>query len=314
MPNRNSLTRAEGDLILSLLEQPNSCIVGSAMDELGFDADRLVSSGMLQPIGTMQSVFTGDGAEAGFRDLARVDGSPPGYFDAADGMVFPPVGAITLYKLDLRWWLKWLVDALDLVDAGNPAELVPDHAWDIGNLWVTDKTKVPVLFARRVHGREIRDRIRLALNERTGRSGGVLLTSSRRNSEVAPWPGGHHCQPLHNTLTSCADEFEIDLGIINSPYMPGQMARPEMLVDLSPDNRVLTIRGETMMFRGAKQQLVLRQLVEGYRGRTHVRSIALFAHFADDVDTLSKAFKGSPNWPILQRYLHQKDGLCWIEA
>lgn len=30
-----------------------------------------------------------------------------------------------------------------------PAEIVPDHAWDLGDLWISRQRKVPVLFARR---------------------------------------------------------------------------------------------------------------------------------------------------------------------
>jgi hypothetical protein len=311
MPSPTLLTREEGELVLSLLEQRHCRIVGSTVDELGFDISRLVSAGFLQPVGTAQSVFTGDGAEAGFRDLARIDSQQPAYFDAADGMMVPPVAAITLYQLDLPWWLRWLAEQLDLVDAGKPVELVPNHAWDLGNFWVTDKTKVPVLFARHLHSPEVAERLRHALDDRKGRSGGVMLSTSRRRSEGS-WPGGFHPQRLGAALTPSLESFQIDVDIVRSPYVPVHAARPDVLIDLSPDNRVLTIRGEATVFRGSKQQQVLRQLLEAYRKGVRVPATVLLSHFADDVDTLSKAFKGSPNWPTLQKYLHQKDGMCWI--
>jgi hypothetical protein len=51
----------------------------------------------------------------------------------------------------MHWWLGRLSASLALTNASHPTVIVPDHAWDIGDLWITRQRKIPVLFARRLH-------------------------------------------------------------------------------------------------------------------------------------------------------------------
>ncbi len=309
MPSPAWLTRSEGELVLSLLEQKDCRIVGSTIDELGFDVGRLVRARILQPTGTTQSVFAVDGAEGRFRDLARIDGPELAYFDTVDGMVVPPVAGITLYQLDQRWWLRWLADALDLVDAGRPTELVPDHVWEIGNLWVSKKTKASIAFARRVHDREARDRIRASLEKR---SPGVVLTSTSRRLE-ATWLGRHAIRLLSEVLTSSGSHFEIDLSLVKTAILGGHGAKLPARLALSVDGSVLTIDGKQLRIRGPVQQEILRKLVDAHEAGTPIATKAILAHCSPSTDTLRKAFRGSPHWVVLEKYLRQDGGLSWIE-
>jgi hypothetical protein len=229
-------------------------------------------------------------------------------FDAADGYVFPPVASFSLLRLDIAWWLRWLADHLALVNAAKPVVLVENRAWDLGELWVTKRSKVPVLFARRLKTIQDVSALQNALANRAGRTGGIVLSSGKALATV--WPLQYILHPLADRLVNEPLLFTLDETLLNAPYGGGTPTQPLRDIVLSPDDRTLTVLGEVMHFRGKEQRRILRKLVNAYyKGEKRLSSDIL----GGGADTFAKKFKGNSYLPRLKNIVRQQQGRCWFE-
>lgn len=84
-------------------------------------------------------------------------------------------------------------------------------------------------------------------------------------------------------------------------------------IHLSPGDDQLTLDGELMIFTGAIQQTIIRQLVDALEQGRRLRTHDLLTDAGSNADTIAKAFKGSPHWHKLKRILRQKSGYCWFD-
>ena len=99
-----------------------------------------------------------------FRDLAlQADRNAYGYFDAADGNVVVAPDDQRLLRV-ICALVAGVACRLRLTSpiASQPTELVPAHAWDIGDLWITGSARFRCSLSRRLH----RDENLQALRER----------------------------------------------------------------------------------------------------------------------------------------------------
>lgn len=307
------LSRAAGDTILRLLEQPECTIVERTLiDRCGQVATELTVCGAVVPAGTASFVLVAD--DRGERQV-DVDWDAQRnaycYFDAADGFVEVPASSLQVLRLDLQWWLQWLAEHLELGNAGRPFELVPGRAWDLGDLWMTKQSKVPVLFARRQRSRAAVQTLRTAMEARRGRVGGILLSSTATIDVSAPWPLRFQQHPIARILTTDASRFALERDAITIGY-GAKPALPSAGINLSPDNRVLSINGSAMTFRGPEHQSILRKLVDAHAEGIRLRTADVLAGLSSN--SFAKAFRKNPNWPQLRDVIRQDNGICWLDV
>jgi hypothetical protein len=305
------ISRRDGTLLLRLLEQQQPVITHDLL--MGLAGGDLISSGALKSDGFLRSVITmeDDGPRA--VDLEWLpDLKAYGYF-SLDGYILPDPKDLHSYTLDLGWWLKWLASELALVDAGVPFELVKGEAWDLGNCWVTRQSKVPILFARRLKHQSIAKKLMEALTNRAGRSGGLILTSSRHSPELAEWPHRFRVTPLVDLLSHDPKWFRLDREVIDGMFSPLSAARSTERVSLSADLRTLQINGQMWTFRGEIQKNIIHRLVEAFGKRERLRTSDVLRKAGSQTPDLAKAFKNNPSWPQLSRYIKSQHGFCWIE-
>jgi hypothetical protein len=152
-----------------------------------------------------------------FRDLIwQANQNAYGYFDASDGSVVVAPEAQLLFQVALPWWLTWLAASLTLTNSGQPSELVPAYVWDIGDFQDTSRRTIPVLFVRRLHREATLRALQEALQKRAGRSGGLILTSSRnplRHDLATP---SFVVVPIWQAMTNDPQVFAIDRALLIS--------------------------------------------------------------------------------------------------
>jgi hypothetical protein len=274
-------------------------------------AAELVCSNFLVPTGSHPSLTIAD--DTGVRHVELIWNPAKGaysYFAGTDGLVVAPADEIRTYRVHMEKWLAWLVEELCLVNAGRPFELVSGHAWDLGDLWVTSKSKVPIVFARRITRSRIQDVFSGALNARAGRDGGIILTTSRGLRES--WPRRFVIRNLRDVLTSGVKTLKVDVELLKGIYSQSvASALGNEPICLSPDNRVLVLNSKTLILRGSKQQSIMRTLFDAHVARTRLRTADVLAD--SSADTIAKAFHKSPNWDVLKRHVRQRGGFCWLE-
>jgi hypothetical protein len=310
------LSRRAGELLLRLLEQRRPVITAAALDDsLPGARLTLVGAGALQLHGTTRTVIAPGDAGPMFRELAPLqDRDGVGYFDAADGTVVVSPDDQRLLRVSLPWWLSWLAHSLDLANSSKPAELVPSHAWDIGDLWISARRKIPVLFGRRLHRDETCQALSAAMQRRTGRSGGLILTSSSN-----PRPSIANSSPFVVTsiltvLTNDVDNFSFDRDLVLSPYLPagGGSSPPIEPLHLSPDGKRLVVNGVEINFRSKKHVAIVQELVAAFRVGQRLSAREVLDKADSAATTFRQAF-GPDRWAELRPYLKSRGGLWGFE-
>ena len=267
----------------------------------------MLNAGALERKAPSRTILVGGEDGPRFVDLIWYpDRNAYGYFDAADGHVVVAADEHAVFRLNPAWWLRWLATDLDLGNATQPTEIVPNHAWDIGDLWITRQRKVPVLFSRRLYSDVQLEALQIALSRRRGRAGGLVLTSSQnplRNLIEDPT-----CQvvPISSILTNDADKFAVDRDLVMSPYIsPTRVRGVAESIYLSPDGRRLVINGDTTIdFKSDRHVKIIRRLVDGYHEGKRFRASELLG--GATVMTLRRAF-GAKKWALLAPYLKSKN-------
>jgi hypothetical protein len=286
-------------------------ITAAALEEcLAGDRPSLIDAGALDLHGTARSTIVAGDDGPTFRDLSPQAGrNAKGYFDAADGSVTVALADQTLLRVSVSWWLAWLASALDLTNCSQPTELLPGTAWDIGDLWKSARRKIPVLFARRLHRDETRQALLAALQKRVGRSGGLILTSSRHPPRLTEAGPPFAVTSIVGVLTNDADKFAIDRDLVLSPYLPASTAAgPTAPLNLSPDGRRLVINGVEMTFTSTKHVAIIRLIVAASSAGQRVRARDVLAKVDSAATTFRQAF-GPKKWAELKPYLRSRNGL-----
>jgi hypothetical protein len=212
------LSRRGGELLLRLLERSRPVIAAAALEELPSEGrSTLINVGALERHGAGRAAFVAGDDGPTFRDLAwQADQNAYGYFDASDGSVVVAPEAQMLFRVALPWWLAWLAASLALTNSGQPTELVPTSAWDLGDLWITRQRKIPILFVRRLHRDTTFKALREALQNRAGRSGGLILTSSRNPLRQVVADLSFVVVPIAEAMTNDSQVFAIDRTLLSS--------------------------------------------------------------------------------------------------
>ena len=306
------LSRRGGELLLRLQEQSRPVIAAAALEEFApHDWSNLLTLGALEPHGTSRASLVGDDDGPQYRALAwQPDRNAYGYFDASDGTVVLAPETQALFRVNQRWWLTWLANAFGLTNSSQPTEIVLACAWDIGDLWITRQRKIPVLFIRRLHVDKTLQALREALEKRAGRSGGLILTSSRNPLRQVTTRHSFEVTPIVEVLTNDSHVFAIDRELLLSPYVATNPNRsPIGPLHLSPDGRRLVINGTVTLDFGSEVQIaIIRRLVGGHRDGTRWRARELLGDAGSGVATLARAL-GSKKWAQLKPYLKSQSGL-----
>ena len=161
-------------------------------------------------------------------------------------------------------------------NATQPTEIVPNHAWDVGDLWITRQRKVPVLFSRRLYSDVQLEALQIALSRRRGRAGGLVLTSSQILAEFDRGPNLPGRANLQRFDERCR-QFAVDRDLVMSPYIsPTRVRGVAESIYLSPDGRRLVINGDTTIdFKSDRHVKIIRRLVDGYHEGKRFRASEL---------------------------------------
>lgn len=107
-------------------------------------------------------------------------------------------------------------------------------------------------------------------------------------------------------LTNDADEFVLDRELVLSPYCAAGNTGPTEPLYLSPDGRLLVLKGVEVKFKSPIHVEIIRQIVAAHPVGAVAREVLEKAGSA--APTFQKAFGGS-KWMLLKPYLKSKDGL-----
>jgi hypothetical protein len=159
-------------------------ISGAALD--GYHARagaELVAAGALDADGFEPVAVSQADHDDGVVSLAwDGDARQHAYFSPAAGMVAVEDHALRRLCVRSSWLLDWLARELGIAGAVRPVELVPNHLWDLGDVWLgkrkSEQRRTAMYVGRRFGEPGTMLRTRTALQSRAGRPPGIILTSS----------------------------------------------------------------------------------------------------------------------------------------
>jgi hypothetical protein len=307
------LSRAAGEFLIRLVEQEPPVALQSTLDEFAGDIGReLIAVGALIAHGSARSVTLFDEDPPRNVDLIWLDQERAyGYFSAIDGFVIPDQNSLQLYRVDFGWWLRWLTAALDLVNAGKPTVVVTDTCWVLGNIWVTSRTKVPLVFARRLASKSTADKVANSLKQR-GENGGIILTSSRHFPNFN-WSDGFELKSIQSLVNADGEIYVINREPLVARWTGPSTSTSVAAIDLTPDGSVLRVRGQALNLRGRVHRSIVKKLFAAHLTGQPLPTKEVLSEAGPQVDTIAKAFRGSPHWDLLGPLIRSKKGLSWFE-
>lgn len=314
------LSHAAVDLLLTIVETPSMAISGAALD--GYHAGagaELVAAGALEADGFEPvAVSQADHDDAVVSLAWDGDARRHAYFSPAAGMVAVDDHALRRLRVRPSWLLDWLARGLGFAGPVRPVELVPNHLWDFGDVWLGERKaaqrRTAIYVARRLGEPGAVRRIREALQSRAGRPPGIILTSSPAGiAEDFAGVGTPPVLPIIQCAKAGAPQFHLDVSIISTAAHGLRSMRPRSPVQVDAEFRVVRVGDREFRFRGDKQRQVVEYLYGAWeRGEGRV-SVALMITDLDFPETtrLRDLFKGHRDWKDLIGY---EDGACWLRC
>jgi len=283
---------------------------GILAEQLVDEARALINAGHLIPDGNRKTVLVAVGESE--VDLP-VMGDGSGQFRCFHpDRGFLDVDPLTLgtFRLDTDRLPETAANLLGMPANTKPMTLVPDHLWDLGQVYLTAK-KFPIYLARRLGRPEIHDRITEALGPRRARGASLLLTTGAIPRHVA-LPPEYRAIAITDSLIPDDQGVQLDKAILRGVLLGVGMPADNGPLTHSADFDVVTVHGKEYRFQGQKQRDVVRQLVEAFHaGQPQCLTARVLegAEYSDTVNTLAKAFSGRKDW---RDFIAEDGGSCWI--
>lgn len=239
------------------------------------------------------------------------DGRSVGYFSPTAGWVTPSQGDLGIFGLQFGVLFAALLDGLDCVPAVQPRELVSGLVWEAGAARLPGRAaRVPVWLARRLSDQEVWDAFRDQIGRRPSPGLRLVLSLTPESRLPRAYVEGHEIVDVRSVIVA-GGELRIDPQILAARLAHGRDTGEP--ITMSADGGVITVRGKTYSFTGAKQRAIVRYLFEAWqRGEPQCLTAAVLeaAESSDQVRTLARAFSGREDW---REFIGEEGGRCWIQ-
>jgi hypothetical protein len=304
----DGLGRAAGSLLLKLLEQPEPVLSKTTIENYFSVAGRdLIAAGLLRPYGSDLVDVSGDAADD--RPVA-VQASPHedglGYFSEIAGWTRVPAESLTRYKIDIPSAITAITERLAWPAAFRPAALLGDCIWDLGAARLLRRDPlVPVWFVRRIREPEIQKAVADQVKRRPAQALRVILVSTPLEPIRDCSLPGHLLVSIHDVVAQGAG-IAVDPTILAALVGGGRAIPTSDALYLSPDGRLLIIRGEEISFKSDIHIAIVRLLMEGRASGRRYTTEELLKKGRSNSGALHRAFGGK--WDLLRPHLVREDG------
>ena len=302
------ITREVFEFLLRLCEQLGSRVSWNTLSETHGDIiGDVLASGFLKQ-GPNRNTVLCLTADDEFDVPVERDGTTGRfqYFHPEAG--FRPVNPDQLrqYDLGLERFITLIAAGIGVPASQRVELLLEDLLWDLGDVQITRRT-IPIFFVRRLDAPGNYERVHDALGEIGGRTGGLVMTSSRRLNRHIDVPGGHRIVQAITCMKRDSRYFEVDRAALSN-----FLGFPVPREGFSSDFRTAIINGESYRFT-KKQAAVIEYL---HQAGTPVHKNLLLAQAADTdqknvIDLFRGGGKNHPAWGTLIR--HDNRGHYWLE-
>lgn len=308
------LSKRAIDLLLRVMEARSASAQGATLHQVSpratdmlLEAKLLIASGHVPVIAGMDD-YEDEPIEA----IWSPELKSFGYYDSVGRWIVLNERAIAAYRVDYQRALAAMLMPFERQGPSAPQPLIKDQLWDLGTIKLASaKAPVPIWFGRRLGNPSTWSQMIGLIERRPVAEKRIILTSTR-GDRILPAPNTRHVIVSVADVLNDQGKLAISSQVLGARMFPEEVQR-RLPIDHSEDCGIVWLKGETLMFRGDKQRLLLKQLFDEYWSGSPVcrTSAILFeAGYKDQTNSLAKAFGKRRDW---QRFIKYDDGNCWIE-
>lgn len=239
------------------------------------------------------------------------DGRSVGYFSPAAGWVTLPPSDLGVFELRFDALLQALLERVDCSPAAHAKELTLGLLWEVGSARLPGRTaRVPVWVGRRLSDRQVWQSFLDHVRRRPSPGLRLVLSLTPEQRLERSYVEGHEIVDVRSVIAT-DDGLRIDPHILAARLAHARDTGEP--ITMSADGGIITVRGKTYTFRGAKQRAIIRHLFEAWQhGKPKCLTAAVLeaAESGDQVRTLGKAFSGRDDW---REFIKEEHGHCWIQ-
>lgn len=283
---------------------------GILAEQLGDEARAVIDTGYLIPDGNRKSILVTIGESEVEVPVERDGSGKLRCFHPDRGFLEVDPLRLGTFRLDTDRLPEITVNLLGMPANTKPMTLVPDHLWDLGQVYLTTK-KFPIYLARRLGRPDIHDQIAEALRPRRARGPSLLLTTGAIPRHIA-LPMEYRAVAIADGLISNDQGVLLDKAILRGVLLGSGGPANNGPLTHSINFDVVTVHGQEYPFRGVNQREIVRQLVEAFQAgqpRCLTAGVLEAAGCGNTVNTLAKAFGRRTDW---RDFIAEDGGSCWI--
>lgn len=224
-----------------------------------------------------------------------------GYFSPAAGWVTVDSERLQVFRFDANAFLGRLTSRLDLPRSARPAERIPGHLWELGDVRLPGRgARVPIWYARRLTDRETWQQVVNYLGGRPPADFRVVVTSSATRDLAEADLSRHQ-------IIALGDLEDNGVGLVIEPtYLAAQLKAGTATHAGDPVRhaagfRHLWVGEREFKFGGDKQRQIIEYLFNAWEdGEKNVSSQVMLAELEFGLKSrIRDIFKGHKDWQDL---------------
>ena len=303
------LTRPALTLLLRAIGHPKAMLNADLVDDLP-EIRELLANQWLVPCGNRDGYIEVDGRD--YELEWDSESNSHRYFSPTAGWVAVPADRLKSYKVHFEVLLAGIRRWLDIPARTQPALLLPELLWELGETWI-GRRRMAVLFLRRASLPDTLSRVRMALFGHPRRGSCLIITDTKPSPHGPSLPGDPILLPLPDLFSPNRDVLDrVDMETLAAFVgMPAQSTKEWTPVECSEDGGYLRIHDREYRFTGHTHKRIIRILYEAWeRGEPRQRTASVLEEAESRSRTISQAFSGcKEDWRSAIGY---GGGYCWL--
>ena len=287
-------------LFVSIVETKSARIAGAVLhDYHAASATPLIGAGLLVPDAPVPVATSLVDHED---EPVNLEWSPEqrayGYFSPAAGWVTVDSERLQVFRFDANAFLGRLTSRLDLPRSARPAERIPGHLWELGDVRLPGRgARVPIWYARRLTDRETWQQVVNYLGGRPPADFRVVVTSSATRDLAEADLSRHQFIALGDLETGGA-ALVIEPTYLTAQLKAGAATHAGDPVRHAAGFRHFWVGEREFKFGGDKRRQIVEYLFNAWDGgEESVSTEVMFADLEFDVSSrMRDIFKGHPDW------------------
>lgn len=186
-----------------------SVILKIAKEVFGHDLQKLLDEKVLIHLRNLKEVGVVDGDNEEVAEIQRRDGKNM-YFSPEDGWVPILDEEIALYKINFDWFIRQVMNALDIADRYSPKEILEDYVWALG-VHRIEKQNIHLMVVRNIKKNIVFDALINHLNNNhKARNPALVITLDRHVPTYLKLPNQNELVKINETMVWDNDNFKLN--------------------------------------------------------------------------------------------------------